>query len=62
MVVREVLKPKAFAQALVADASFKKDPNTGKLLGLTPAAISDLLGAQAKRMNKEVTGLNNLVN
>ena len=33
------LKPKAFAQALVADASFKKDPNTGRLLGLTPAAI-----------------------
>jgi len=42
------MKPKAFAKALTADACFKKDPITGKLLGLTPAAIQELGGANMR--------------
>ncbi len=58
------MKPKAFAKALTADACFKKDPITGRLIGLTPAAITELMGGanvRNKQMLKE-TGLSNIVN
>mgnify|MGYP006893266408 CR=1 FL=1 len=49
------MKPKAFAKAITADSCFKKNPSTGRLLGLTPAAIAELSGgaARAKMLAKE---------
>ena len=52
------MKPKAFAKAITADSCFKKNPSTGRLLGLTPAAIAELSGGAAK----EAHGISNLVN
>jgi hypothetical protein len=42
------MKPKAFAKAITADSSFKKNPSTGRLLGLTPAAIAEISGSAAR--------------
>ena len=39
---------KAFAKAITADSCFKKNPSTGRLLGLTPAAIAELSGGAAR--------------
>ena len=49
------MKPKAFAKAITSDSCFKKNPSTGRLLGLTPAAIAELSGsaARAKLLAKE---------
>lgn len=58
------MKPKAFAKAITADSCFKKNPSTGRLLGLTPAAIAELSGgaARARLALKEAHGISNLVN
>ena len=58
------MKPKAFAKAITADSCFKKNPSTGRLLGLTPAAIAELSGgaARARMQAKEAHGISNLVN
>ena len=58
------MKPKAFAKAITADSCFKKNPSTGRLLGLTPAAIAELSGgaARARLAAKEAQGISNLVN
>lgn len=58
------MKPKAFAKAITADSCFKKNPSTGRLLGLTPAAIAELSGgaARARLAAKEQQGISSLVN
>lgn len=58
------MKPKAFAKAITADSCFKKNPSTGRLLGLTPAAIAELSGgaARARLAAKEAQGISSLVN
>lgn len=58
------MKPKAFAKAITADSCFKKNPTTGRLLGLTPAAIAELSGgaAKARLAAKETAGISNIVN
>lgn len=58
------MKPKAFAKAITADSYFKKNPTTGRLLGLTPAAIAELTGGNTSKRNaaKETTGLTSIVN
>ena len=59
------MKPKAFAKAITADSCFKKNPSTGRLLGLTPAAIAELSGSAAKArllaQQREQAGISNLV-